>query len=243
MSVEAAARRALKQLRRAGTAERRKVAKGYFPTNMTVLGTPNPDARAVASELKREVKSWPVADVMALVDCLVLGTGDAAPTMEGRFAGYILLSRHRDGFASLNGKRIEALAKGNDNWASVDAFACMIAGPAWMRGQLGDARVSRWSRSKDRWWRRTALVCTVPLNQRSKGGTGDTPRTLALCEALAVDHDDMIVKAVSWALRSLLEHDRAAVERFLSEHEDTLHKRVLREVRNKLRTGRKTPKR
>lgn len=242
--MDAAARAALKRLRRAGTAERRKVAKGYFPTSMTVLGTANPEAHALARELKRQLKAWPVADVMKLIERLVLGFGgDDVASMEGRFTGYILLSRHRAAFASLTGKRIEALGKGNDNWASVDAFACMIAGPAWMRAQLSDAFVKRWSRSKDRWWRRTALVCTVPLNQRSKGGTGDTSRTLALCEALAADHDDMIVKAESWALRSLIEHDRQAVERFLGEHEDTLHKRVLREVRNKLRTGRKTPKR
>ena len=49
----------------------------------------------------------------------------------------------------------------------------------------------------------------------------------------------MVVKALSWALRSLIEWDRRAVSAFLVEHEDELAGRVKREVRTKLRTGRK----
>jgi hypothetical protein len=47
------------------------------------------------------------------------------------------------------------------------------------------------------------------------------------------------VKALSWALRALIPHDRKAVERFLRKHEKDLAARVRREVRNKLETGRK----
>jgi len=49
----------------------------------------------------------------------------------------------------------------------------------------------------------------------------------------------MVVKALSWALRSLVEWDREAVSSFLAEHQDTLASRVKREVGTKLRTGRK----
>jgi 3-methyladenine DNA glycosylase AlkD len=60
---------------------------------------------------------------------------------------------------------------------------------------------------------------------------------------LVNDRDDMVVKAVSWALRELVVHDPGAVREFLGEHEDELAARVKREVRNKLRTGLKNPKR
>ena len=53
------------------------------------------------------------------------------------------------------------------------------------------------------------------------------------------DHDDMIVKALSWALRSLIVWDRNGVARFLHEHDARLASRVKREVRHKLVTGRK----
>jgi 3-methyladenine DNA glycosylase AlkD len=55
------------------------------------------------------------------------------------------------------------------------------------------------------------------------------------------DRDDMVVKAMSWALRELTKSDRAAVERFLASHD--VAARVRREVMNKLKTGLKNPER
>ncbi len=129
-----------------------------------------------------------------------------------------------------------------DSWGSVDWFVD-LAGPAWRAGQLSDTRVLRWTRSQSRWWRRAALVCTVSLNRKTWGGTGDTPRTLAVCEVLAGDRDDMVAKGLSWALRDLIAHDRRAVEQFLQKHEGELPALVKREVRSKLTTGRKNPPR
>jgi hypothetical protein len=53
----------------------------------------------------------------------------------------------------------------------------------------------------------------------------------------------MVVKAMSWALRELIPVDRRAVERFLKRHDAVLAARVKREVRNKLTTGLKNPRR
>jgi len=157
-------------------------------------------------------------------------------------AGVIIIERHPTAFGRVGWKFLEPIGNLMDDWGKVDMFAC-LAGPAWRAGQLGDARVFRWTRSESRWWRRAALVCTVFLNRRTLGGTGDTPRTLAVCKALVSDKDDMVVKGMSWALRDLLKRDRQAVERFLEAHEGELHARVKREVRNKLTTGRKNPPR
>jgi 3-methyladenine DNA glycosylase AlkD len=126
-----------------------------------------------------------------------------------------------------------------DNWGSVDAFGCILSGPAWRLGRIGDGDVRRWARSSDRWWRRTALVSTVPLNVRSRGGTGDSARTLDICWRLAEDSDPMVVKALSWALRELVAWDPGAVRKFLDTNDSVLAATVRREVRNKLETGRK----
>jgi 3-methyladenine DNA glycosylase AlkD len=48
---------------------------------------------------------------------------------------------------------------------------------------------------------------------------------------------------MSWALRELVPHDPATVTAFLDEHRDTLAARVQREVRHKLTTGLKNPRR
>jgi 3-methyladenine DNA glycosylase AlkD len=88
--------------------------------------------------------------------------------------------------------------------------------------------------------RRAALVSTVPLNLAAAGGTGDAPRTLDICRRLVDDRDDMVVKALSWALRELVARDREAVRGFLADHDARLAARVRREVATKLDTGRKT---
>ena len=76
-----------------------------------------------------------------------------------------------------------------------------------------------------------------------QGGFGDTERTLTVCRLLVDDHEDMVVKGLSWALRDLVSHDSEAVEAFLAEHEEVLAARVKREVTHKLETGLKNPPR
>ncbi len=52
----------------------------------------------------------------------------------------------------------------------------------------------------------------------------------------------MVVKALSWALRSLIPRDPEAVRRFVEENGSRVAALVRREVRNKLATGLKNPK-
>jgi 3-methyladenine DNA glycosylase AlkD len=154
-----------------------------------------------------------------------------------------LIAGHRQAFQRIGEAELEEFGQGIDSWWSVDSFARTLSGPAWLEGQVTDELIHRWAVSKDLWWRRAALVSTVALNMRSRGGQGDVPRTLAVCRMLADDHEDMVVKGLSWALRELVPHDPAAVQAFLEEHQDRLAARVKREVRNKLATGLKNPKR
>lgn len=128
-----------------------------------------------------------------------------------------------------------------NSWGAVDVFGCLLAGPVWRAGQVPDSLIHRWACHPDRWWRRAALVSTVPLNVKAQGGTGDTNRTLAVCRLLVDDRDDMVVKAMSWALRALGTREPNAVQRFLIDYKGRLASRVVREVGNKLRTVLKNP--
>ena len=160
-----------------------------------------------------------------------------------RWVGYELIQAHPQAFHCMDRERLEALGQGINSWWTVDAFARTLAGPAWLKGQISDEAILAWAHSEDPWWRRAALVSTVALNVRSHGGMGDLPRTLRICQLLVKDHADMVVKALSWALRELVVHDAAAVQEFLKEYDSVLAGRVKREVRSKLETGLKNPKR
>jgi 3-methyladenine DNA glycosylase AlkD len=159
-----------------------------------------------------------------------------------RWVAYELIHFHKPTLQSLGKDELEALGRGMDSWDKVDTFAPYLSGVAWRNRQISDDVIHHWARSENRWWRRAALVSTIPLNTKARGGRGDVPRTLAVCELLAGDQDDMVVKAMSWALRECLPYDAEAVRAFLLDHNETLAARVKREVRNKLETGLKNPK-
>ena len=158
-----------------------------------------------------------------------------------RWIAYELILGHRTAFERLGPTELEELGQGINSWWTMDAFARTLSGPAWLRGQVSDQLIIKWAGSNNSWWRRAALVSTVALNVRSQGGQGDVVRTLRICRALAGDQEDMVAKALSWALRELVVHDAGAVKLFLDEHDKILAARVKREVSNKLRTGLKNP--
>ena len=155
-----------------------------------------------------------------------------------RWVAYEVIVNHGETYRQLNDEAVERLGTGIDSWHTVDAFARILAGPAWRDGLIGDETIFRWARSKDRWWRRAALVSTVALNVRSRGGTGDAERTLTVCRMLVADSDDMVVKALSWALRELVVHDAGIVAevRTLTTKSNFSRREIKREVHNKLDT-------
>jgi 3-methyladenine DNA glycosylase AlkD len=144
--------------------------------------------------------------------------------------------------AQLTAADLRALGKGMDSWDDVDAFASLVSGPAWRESRVSDADIAGWASSKDLWWRRAAVVSTVPLNNKARGGSGDPARTLAICGMVLDEREPMIVKAVSWALRELSKRDSAAVENFIAEYDDCVAPLVRREVNAKLSTGLKNPR-
>jgi 3-methyladenine DNA glycosylase AlkD len=66
---------------------------------------------------------------------------------------------------------------------------------------------------------------------------------LRVCRVLRGDSEDMVVKAMSWALRELAKQNPKAVEAFLLKEEGRLPARVKREVVHKLMMGVKSARR
>ena len=151
-----------------------------------------------------------------------------------------LVGHHRAAQTSITLRDVERFGSRMSDWGSVDAFGSLLAGPAWLAGAIVDHDVLAWTARDDPLWRRAALVATTVLNTKSRGGSGDTARTLLICDELVDDREDLVVKAESWALRALSPWDPSAVSAFLERHDDRLAARVKREVGNKLRTGKKS---
>ncbi len=199
------------------------------------------DVRELRKAFSAQLKSASGRSILELADLLVeqsLLRND----FHLRFIACELVRFHADALSSLNEEIVERLARGMSRWEDVDTFCTLVAGQGWRRGKISDGFIAGWTASPDRWLRRSALVATIPLNNRTQGGTGDPERTLNVCRLLVDDRDDMVVKGMSWALRELAKRDPEPVRMFLDEMGERPAPRIRREVRAKLETGLKNPK-
>lgn len=226
----------IQSLREQYDAKRHERAKGYYPSSMEIIGVTNQGIKAVYDEYMDAFKALHADDQWAGAIALC-----NAGIFEAQQLGYMLLNKSRKAMTEMNREKILAVAGIQDNWVSVDSYSVWFSGKAWRLGHIDDDEVMGWCSSEDRWIRRKALVSTVSLNQKSHGGAGDTTRTMMVCKALVADRDDMVVKALSWALRELSKRDRESVIAFMDQYKDQLAARVRREVGSKLSTGKKNP--
>lgn len=192
------------------------------------------EVRAVRRSYQKALLQESPATIVAVADALL--TDASWPQ---RVVASELLVARPDAIATVTEAAVEEWSKDLADWGSVDLFGVTVAGVAWREHRVSDDRVMRWAQSTNRWRRRLALVATVPLNSRARGGAGDTARTLKVCRTLVDDRDDMVVKALSWALRELAKRDPESASRFIEQEGTRLATRVRREVKTKLETGRK----
>jgi 3-methyladenine DNA glycosylase AlkD len=234
MDHHAIVREIIEILEDLGSPERIEQSKHYFPTSMRVVGVTNPDIKAVIREIRDRYNDWNEKDWIALCKALV-----AEGIFECQVLAFEMIGRNKKLLGALEYKDLKALGQHLDNWASVDLYTVGIYGVLWSRGIVKDHHIDQLLQSDNHWERRIAVVSTVALNLKSRGGTGDTPRTLSVCVRVVDERHDMIQKALSWALRELSKGDRDAVLDFMDRYGERMAKRVVREVNHKLEFGTK----
>ena len=234
MNIKQVAEQVLVALEELSTEERKEKTRYFAPTARRVVGVSNPDMRLVIKELKKEYSHWSSRDWISLSKELV-----KMSVFECQVVAYELIAGSRKLLDALEYGDLEALQRNLDNWASVDHFTVGIYGVLWGKGVVKDGHIDRLLESENVWDRRVGVVSTVALNTASRGGTGDTGRTLSVCERVVHERHPMIRKALSWALRSLIRWDREAVYGFLETHRGSMSAQVVREVSHKLEYGTK----
>jgi 3-methyladenine DNA glycosylase AlkD len=206
-------------------------------SRVSQMAVPNAASfRAIRREFSRRIANASPKSVVQLGLHLLTMQSDLL-----RAFCYETVCHHKLAFEQLTLDDLLKFGEGINSWSTVDCFAMYLSGPMWARGSISDESVAAWARSHDRWWRRAALVSTVAL---SRGGNNqDFIRVARICTLLIDDRDDMVVKALSWALREAAKKHPEQVKNLLAEHQEAFAARVSREVKNKLTTGLKTPRR
>lgn len=217
-------------------AQRKTMALRNYPTRLEIIGVTVPDLKTVLKSLRTNTREWNHQEKIELAQALV-----ETNFHECHHLAYMYLEQEKATLKALTAKQCEQLAQSLDNWVLVDTYCTYILGVLWRWGVVSDAYMHQLAESDDLWKKRCAIVSTVALNQKARGGKGDAMRTLDICQKAIDDKRPLIAKAVSWALRVLVAIDRNAVEEFLTANENSLSRLVIREVNNKLNTGLKNP--
>ncbi|MFA6403277.1 MAG: DNA alkylation repair protein [Salinivirgaceae bacterium] len=212
--------------------KRIEFAQISYPTKMHVIGVTVPNLKIALKELSKQTKPFKNQEKLDLIKQLI-----NEDVFELQQIAFEYLQTEKNLYKWLTEEYIESIEKNLDNWLSVDYFGAIVVGCAWRENLISTKKVKHYLSSDNFWIRRIAIVATVSLNQKARGGHGDSKRTLEICRLVVDDHQEMIVKALSWALRELAKIDKEPVIEFISEYKDRLHKKVLREVNNKLETG------
>ena len=109
-----------------------------------------------------------------------------------------------------------------NNWDLVDTSASHLLG-LYYASQPGHQQLYELARSSNLWDRRIAIIATFGFLAQ-----GQFDETLALAEILLTDREDLIQKAVGWALREVGKRNHDLEVGFLNKHAAQMPRTMLR---------------
>lgn len=203
------------------------------PTAQRVHGIRTPDNRRLAREWRRAHRDLDPVVVLSLVEVLW-----NAESRDERTLGLEILRLCPDIVRDLEPARFDRWRMDIDNWGICDFVAGGILGP-WVEAEPEDRLkyLEHLVGDPHLYSRRLGLVASVYLNT---GGNEYGEWTLSQVDRLIDERDPMITKAISWSLRQMTRHQASMVEAYVDSRADRMAALPRREVRNKLRTGRKS---
>lgn len=216
-----AARRELARLARpAGDFDASRYFRGAGDLGFYNVGTSA--MRALARSIyaaHRDV--WSIDEAMAFADALIVDRH-----LEVKSVGIELVARYRRAFTPRLLSIWKRWLAGNHaaNWATTDAMCGALIGPLLLQQPALAARMRAWSRDRNMWVRRASAVGLIPSVR--KGRTLDLAYEIA--RHLHADREDLIQKAVGWALREAGKADMTRLERYLRANGPAIPRTTLR---------------
>jgi 3-methyladenine DNA glycosylase AlkD len=165
--------------------------------------------RGLAQSIHAQHKdSWSVDEAMACADVLI-----ADRHLEAKGVGIELVSRFRRHFTPplLRAWKRWLAENHSANWATTDAICGSLIGPLVLQYPELCQRMRAWVGHRNMWVRRASIVGLIARARRGES----LDLVYEIARRLHGDREDLIQKAVGWALREAGKTDMARLERYL----------------------------
>ncbi len=193
-----------------------------------------PTLRTLAKEWLKQNKAIASAEFVAVLDSLYRGN-----SYEEKVLASILLANHRAGRKDVGLEQLDVWLDGLVGWAEIDAlcqstFTCDEILAAWREWKQFIRRLVRDENINKR---RAALVfLTKPTHDCDDERLSSL--AFAMVDAVKSEREILITKAVSWLLRSMVQHHAHAVADYVGRYRASLPAIAVRETSRKIATGR-----
>ncbi|OGK25930.1 hypothetical protein A3C28_00620 [Candidatus Roizmanbacteria bacterium RIFCSPHIGHO2_02_FULL_39_9] len=208
-------------------------AKNYIGSGSIQYHVSNPIKWKIASEWKKKNKNISYEEFKALLYSLNEGKSHDEKSFVGRLLQ--LFPQYRN---LILPKDLDMWLENVRGWAEVDGlcqnnFTYQDFFQDW---KLWEKMIRSFSKDKNVHKRRASLVLlTGPVNYSPDKRL--SALSFEMIEQLKHEKDILIIKAISWLLRSLIKHHKSQVAAYLKKNKDSLPKIALREASYKLVFG------
>ena len=164
---------------------------------------------------------WSIDEAMAFADLLIVDRH-----LEMKSVGIELVARYRRDFTPRLLPVWKRWLAGNHsaNWATTDSICGVLVGRLLVMHPALAERMRAWSRDRNMWVRRASVVGLI--QSARKGAALDLLYDNA--RGLHADREDLIQKAVGWALREAGKTDMPRLERYLRANGASIPRTTLR---------------
>jgi len=177
--------------------------------------------RELARSIHARHRDWTLQDAMAFADILMRD-----PHLEAKAVGVEVLARHYRGFTPVLLSRWKRwfVQNRSANWATTDHVCGVLIGPLLVRHPGAAVRLRPWSTHANMWVRRASIVGLISLARRGVA----LDQLYSVARRLHVHPEDLIHKAVGWALREAGKTDMPRLERYLRTNGPKIPRTTLR---------------
>ncbi|MCK5080676.1 MAG: DNA alkylation repair protein [Candidatus Moranbacteria bacterium] len=196
-----------------------KVSRTFFKEETNSLGVQTPIVRKISAKYYRGVKNLDKKDIWGICEKLLKREG------EFKMIAFDWAFKQRNAFTKNDFRVFENWYKKYvSNWGSCDNFCTHALGYLIYQFPELTAKTKKWSRSKNRWFRRASAVVLIYSLRKDNL----LKEAFQISNTLLEDSDDLVQKGYGWMLKEAANIQETKIFKYVIENKKKMPRTALR---------------